>query len=369
MSKIPFIKPKFPSADDISSDYKAIVESNWFTNFGPYEQELCRQVAAFLDHDVRVATTANATLALDLASRLLFKDGVKKQILVPSFTFIAGPAVLIDHGLTPVFIDIDKEALQPSIDQAKEYIVSHIDKVGGILLCNIFGVGNQKVDEWEKMAMEFGLPLIIDSAAGFGSRYTQDEYVGGRGDCEIFSLHATKPFSVGEGGLLVSKNAALIDKARSLENFGFDSNRDITAIGTNAKLQELNCAIGIRQLAKLNSRLQQRQESLRMYKSLLIPKGYRFQDNDELSTVAFVSAIAPTKEAADKSETLLKSNEIEVKKYYAPLHKYPLISEAAVINIELNNTEDVAGRILSLPLHDEMSEETIKRICSNIVGQ
>jgi dTDP-4-amino-4,6-dideoxygalactose transaminase len=368
VSKIPFIKPKFPSADDISSDYEAIVESNWFTNFGPYERELCRQVAAFLDHDVHVATTANATLALDLASRLLFKKGTKKQILVPSFTFVAGPAVLIDHGLTPVFIDIDESSLQPNIDQAKDYILSHIEEVGGILLCNIFGVGNQGIGQWEEMATEFGLPLVIDSAAGFGSRYTQDEYIGGRGDCEIFSLHATKPFSVGEGGLLVSKDATFIDKVRSLENFGFDSDRNITAIGTNAKLQELNCAIGIRQLAKLSDRLQQRQESLRIYKNLLTPKGYHFQDNDELSTVAFVSAIAPTKEAADKSELLLKSNEIEVKKYYAPLHRYPLVNDAAVSDLDLSNTEDVADRILSLPLHDEMSEETIKRICSYTVG-
>lgn len=367
MYKVPFIKPKFPSSDDIQADYRAIVESNWFTNFGPYESRLCQQVTEFLGDNLYVTTVANATLAIDVAVRSLFKGQTRKEIIVPSFTFAAGPEVLITHDLVPVFIDIEQETLQPSLAQASTYIEAHKDFVGGILLCNIFGVGNRDIKAWEELARAYQIPIIVDSAAGFGSQYTESEYIGGRGDCEIFSLHATKPFSVGEGGFVVSRNADFIEKIRALENFGFDSSRTITAIGTNAKLQELNCAIGLRQLEGLKDRLKVRQASLRRYKRFLEPKGYIFQDNDELSTVAFVSAIAPTKDASDLSEKQLKEAGIETKRYYAPLHNYPILMEYARVGGDLSITNDIATRILSLPLHDNMSDELIEEICQMIV--
>lgn len=359
---IPFIKPHFPSPKLIANDYAKIVESNWFTNFGPFEKELCAQVANFISQNVSVTTVANATLGIELAIRSLFvKDGRKNQVLVPSFTFIAGPASLISEGFTPVFVDING-ALQPDLDQAKSYIEKNTDKVAGIFLCNTFGVGNKEVAKWEDLARRYKLPLIIDSAAGFGSMYDNKNYIGSRGDCEIFSMHATKPFSVGEGGLIVSKNQDLITKIRHLENFGFDENRVASDIGTNAKLQELNCAIGIRQLKDLESRLAGRRESLAHYKKLLEPKGFKFQGNDERSTVAFVSALAPSAATARGVYEFLHEDRVEVKKYYVPVHLMDVMAGRFLVADNLDNTEDVAGRILSLPLHDHMDVGIIERI-------
>jgi dTDP-4-amino-4,6-dideoxygalactose transaminase len=318
---IPFIKPHFPDPKLIANDYESIVKSNWFTNFGPYENKLCKGVANFIGEGVSVTTVANATLGIEIAVKLLFtKDDLRNQVIVPSFTFIAGPAVVISQGFTPVFIDINN-SLQPDITQAKQYIQMNVGKISGILLCNTFGVGNTQVDKWEALAKEFGLALIIDSAAGFGSMYDTNTYVGSRGDCEIFSMHATKPFSVGEGGLVVSKNENFISKVRRFENFGFDSNRIALDIGTNAKLQELNCAIGIRQLEDLIPRLENRRNSLEQYKKLLEPKGFEFQENDKLSTVAFVSTLAPNDEVAAEVYSSLVSAGIGVKKYYEPIHR------------------------------------------------
>jgi len=363
--KIPFIKPSFPTGAEIGSDYDKIVASNWFTNFGPYEQKFRREVAHFLNQDVNVSTAANATLAIDLAVRaLLTRTETRNQVLVPSFTFAAGPEMLISNDYTPVFIDIEQESLQPNIDQAEKYIIANKKKMSGILLCNIFGVGNKNISEWEQLAEKYNLPLIIDSAAGFGSKYNKDLYIGSRGDCEIFSLHATKPFAVGEGGLVVSRNAGLIDKIRSLQNFGFDESRNVSIIGTNAKLQELNCAIGLRQLQGFKYRLRHRQQSLAYYKQKLERFGYSFQVNDDLSTVAFISVLAPDIKTAQISYTQLQSNGVEVKKYYAPLHRQHIIANQSIINNTLAVTEDVANRILSLPLHDGMSHEIIDTIVS-----
>lgn len=359
--KVPFIKPSFPEASLIAEDYSKIVENNWFTNFGPYEQKFRREAAEFIDESAHACTVANATLGLDIAVRSLFKSGEQSQVLVPSFTFAAGPEVLISNNLTPVFIDIDN-TVQPDINQAKEYIENHRADMAGILLCNTFGTGNESIKAWEEMATEYGLPMIIDSAAGFGSEYTPGERIGLRGDCEVFSFHATKPFAVGEGGLIVSKSESLIQQCRELQNFGFGTDRHIEHIGTNAKMQEINSAIGLHQLGGFAARLANRRESLGRYKEYLSDMDFSFQQNDDLSTVAFVSAIAPTAEIADDVFKGLHQRSVEARRYYQPLHLENKLARHCLNAFGLERTEEIASRLVSLPLHDNMQEDDIQYI-------
>lgn len=366
--KVPFIKPSFPHAGDVARDYEAIVESNWFTNFGPYERDFAIKTGDFIG-GVDVCTTSNATLGLLMAIKTKFASSpTKNEVLVPSFTFAAGPEMLLLSGFTPVFIDIEEKSWQPSIAQAKEYIVANKDAIAGILLCNIFGVGNKNISAWEKLSQEENLPLIIDSAAGFGSLYIEDEYLGARGDCEIFSLHATKPFAVGEGGLIVSKDKAFIAELRQFENFGFNENKEIKIIGINAKLQELNAAIGLQQLDTFENRLALRRRSLRRYKSALEAIGYIFQENDELSTVPFVSVLLPDEALAIQTKNKLVNAGVEVRKYYEPLHTQQLLLDSSKVADTLTVTESVYARILSLPLHDSMSDADIDSITDVMVG-
>lgn len=359
--KVPFIKPSFPDAVLVAEDYNTIIENNWFTNFGPFEQRFRREAADYIGEGAHACTVANATLGLDIAVRTLLKESGQNEVLVPSFTFAAGPEVIISNGLTPVFIDIDSN-IQPDFEQAAEYISRNRSNMAGILLCNTFGTGNRNIESWEGLAQEYGLPLIIDSAAGFGSEYLNDEKIGLRGDCEVFSFHATKPFAVGEGGMITSRNESFIQKCREMQNFGFGTNRQIDHIGTNAKMQEINSAIGLRQLGGFATRLAGRRESLECYKENLSDIDFTFQDNDNRSTVAFVSAIAPSPEWADLAYTKLHQHGIEARRYYSPLHLESNLARRSLIAFSLANTEDIASRTLSLPLHDHMNVEDIKYI-------
>lgn len=365
--KVPFIKPSFPSAKDLVNDYEQIVDSNWFTNYGPFEQRFRKELKSYLKLPVEICTVANATLGLAVVfEALLTKTPSKRKVLMPSFTFAAGAGVLVNMGYEPVFIDIDAN-WQPDIEQARRYLDINEDRVAGILLCNVFGVGNRDVSKWESLASEYNLPLVIDSAAGFGSKYTKNEYVGGRGDCEIFSLHATKPFCVGEGGLIVSKNKKLIELCKSLTNFGFNSDRKVELAGTNAKLQEISCAIGLRQLKGLQKRIEGRQRSLEYYKQRLQPHGFIFQSNDELSTVPFVSVFVLSKSTLQNVSKSLSENEIEHKFYYDPLHTQPAFEKYTLDTILLETTNFMAGRTISLPLHDNMKRLTIDKIVDSII--
>lgn len=366
--KIPFIKPMFPSASEISEDFSKIVEANWYTNFGPYERNFRNEISDYVGKGVHVVTVANATLGIELAvSALLSKKGAEgKEVLIQSFTFAAGPEVLVRCGFTPVFIDVKKDTWQPDIDQARSYIKNNTGKIAGILLCNTFGVGNPDIARWEALALEHKFPLIIDTAAGFGSRYSSRENVGRRGDCEIFSLHATKPFCVGEGGLVVTRNAELAKTLRNYENFGFDENHEISVIGTNAKLQELNCAIGLRQLKLLDHRLLSRQENLaRLKKSL--GEDFSFQANDDMSSIPFASVLINDAKLRDASINNLNEKGVEVKTYYAPLHKQAVLMAYCKLAGELTVTEDIASRIISLPLYETMTHGELKLITDVLI--
>lgn len=366
--KVPFIKPAFPAASVVADDYARIVDSNWFTNFGPYEKEFSQKAADYIGGDVFACSVSNATLGLFIAIQTLFDlDCDRKKILVPSFTFASGPEMLIISGFTPVFIDIDQNSWQPDLGKAEEYIRNNQDSVAGILLCNIFGVGNTSVEKWEDVAHTYNLPLIIDSAAGFGSIYHEGQRVGVRGDCEIFSLHATKPFAVGEGGLIVSRNQDIIEKCKSFENFGFNHEKKIGVIGINAKLQELNAAIGLRQLEGFDARLANRRQNLKKYKSKLAAVGCIFQENDQNSTIPFVSAVTENKELTEKILDELVQSGVEARKYYEPLHKQRLLIDQAELSGELSVTEDIYDRIISLPLHDSMSDDEIDFVTKTVV--
>lgn len=358
--KYPFIRPKLPPSKEVAEDYERIVASNWFTNFGPFEKEFRQRVAEFVGEESYVTTIANATLALQAAiDTLIVPHPTRKQVIVPSFTFASGPEALIKAGLNPVFIDIELSDWQPSLAQASSYIKDNENTVAGILLGNTFGVGNNHITAWEDLARKHSIPLIVDSAAGFGSRYSVDEKLGLRGDCEIFSLHATKPFAVGEGGLVVSKNKDLIEKIRSYQNFGFNTQKEISTIGTNAKLQELNCAIGLRQLNGFEKRLDNRRASLKYYKNVLIPLGFTFVENSDLSTVCFASILAPDKKTLELVRAALDSAGIEARQYYSPLHKQPVLLEKSIVAGSLSNTEAIYSRTVSLPVYDSMAKEEL----------
>lgn len=369
--KVPFIKPSFPSAEQITEDYRRIVASNWFTNFGPFEQRFRKELATYLSSDISVCTVSNATLGIEIAVSLLFKREVTKNLVImPSFTFAAAADVLISRGYRLLLVDID-ENWQPDIAQAVQYIEKYSSEISGLLIGNTFGVGNPNINAWERLAKAHDLPLIIDSAAGFGSKYISGDKVGVLGDCEVFSFHATKPFAIGEGGAIASRDEDFIERCREATNFGFNAQRKAAIVGTNAKLQEISSVIGLHQLIDYDDRLRNRRENLSMYQKFLSGNSISFQCNSEKSTLPFVCIKV---DSTNKAQTILKAlgeEGIEAKQYYDPIHRHPIATSEAVEWIDLSRTNDLADTIVALPLHDNMEEETIRAVVRviNSAGQ
>nr|WP_239655375.1 DegT/DnrJ/EryC1/StrS family aminotransferase [Mycobacterium riyadhense] len=370
ISKIPFIRPTFPGADQLAEDFAHIADTNWYTNFGPKERQFARALGDYLGPDLHVATLANGTIALIAALHVTFGAGTRdRYVLMPSFTFVGVAQAALWTGYRPWFIDIDADTWQPCVHSARAVLERHRDRIAGIVLVNVFGVGNPQVDSWEALAAEWELPMVVDSAAGFGSAYADGARVGARGACEIFSLHATKPFAVGEGGALASRDPRLVDQAYKFQNFGFVKTRESIQIGMNGKLPEISAAIGLRQLVGLDDRLASRRQVFESYRAGLADVGVRFQNNAEASSLCFASACCTSVQHKTAVMANLHRHAIEARDYYNPpqhLHRYFVTNPELVASTDLAVTTSICSRIVSLPVHDHMASDDVARVVAAV---
>jgi dTDP-4-amino-4,6-dideoxygalactose transaminase len=358
---IPFLSPSLPSATELAEDWEQIVASGTYSNLGPFERRFAAAMAERLGADTAVAPVASGTAGLLLAIRACMR-AERPRVLVPSFNFVAAPLALRWCGFEPVLLDVDPDTWQPSLASAEAALGADAGAIAGVLLVNTLGVGNPAIGDWEALCREHHIPLVIDSAAGFGATYPDGTAVGSRGTCEVFSLHVTKPLGVGEGGAVASRDHDLIARVDSLKNFGFGPDGTALAEGLNAKLDELSAAIGLRQLATLDHRLEARRALLRAYKRRLEPLGVCFQPHDERSAVAFVSARLP--EGADRDALLatLAQAQIGARSYYnPPIHRHAAFEHAAVAD-RLDATEHLCSRVVSLPTSETLGEHQLERI-------
>lgn len=365
--KIPFIKPKFPSQEEISQDLERIYANNYYSNNGPIYHEFKQKLETYFGQDIYVVGVANATLGLLLALHAVFgkHKTVKKYIAIPSFTFSAGPLAIRWAGFEPIFFDVEADTTQPSLDSLKQVLSGpHQDQIAGVVLTSSFGIANEKIGEWESYLAERDLEFIIDSAPGIGSAYRDGSLTGGKGRSEIFSMHATKPFGIGEGGLITTTDSALAERYESLKNFSFNSERQTDDLGINAKITELDCAIGLRILNRYQETLADRRATYKRYTDSLADASVSFIPHGETAAIQFMTILV---DASVHSKVLsaLNDGEVDARTYYSPsVHTFPFFAESP--KTSLANTEQLAKTIISLPVHPDMPAETVAYICDII---
>ena len=202
-----------------------ILESRWFTNDGPYVKEFERRVAekAHVEHCIAVC---NGTIALELATSAAELTG---EVIVPSFTFVATAHALRWRGLTPLFCDVDPTTHNLDLGHVEGLINERTSAIIGV---HVWGRPAYS-DHLDRLAERHGLRLFFDAAHAFGCSYA-GQPVGGQGDAEILSFHATKVVNTFEGGAVLTNDDDLAARIRSLRNFGFVDYDDVMALGSMA---------------------------------------------------------------------------------------------------------------------------------------
>lgn len=220
-----------------------LLDRRWLTNDGPYVRELEQLIAERVGVKHCIAT-CNATIALELTIRAL---GMTGEVIIPSFTFIATAHALQWQEITPVFCDIDH--LSHNIDPAQiETLIG--PRTTGIIGVHVWGRACD-IEALNEIARSRGLHLIFDAAHAFDCSY-KGQMIGGFGDAEVFSFHATKFLNTFEGGSVVTNNDALAEKLRLMRNFGFHGYDNVIYIGTNGKMSEVSAAMGLTSLETID---------------------------------------------------------------------------------------------------------------------
>lgn len=363
--RIPFLRPELPPLSEVVEDLEAIYRSGTYSNGGGFEHHLVEGITGYLGvaHCVPVA---NGTLGLMLAARVLARPEGPRRVLVPSFTFPASALAMEWAGFEPVFCDIDPETWQPSIDP--DLLRRQRDEFALLLLCNTFGAPAD-VRFWQQMATACYLPILVDSASGLGGSYPDGRRLGAAGLVEVFSMHATKTFGVGEGGLVTTPDESTRDRLEVLRNFGLDGASPVChEAGLNAKLSELHAAIACRVLERHETHLESRRALAAGYRARLEPHGFRFQKHAELSPYPCVSVRIPEGMSREKLREHLAARGIETRHYFAPpLHRQPRWSGCPVLG-DLTATDAVAEGILSLPTANGLPPGALERVCGEILA-
>lgn len=240
---IPIMRPLLPKAEKILPLLQEIDGNRWYSNFGPlsfrFEEKLAEMFGVTTS---ALVTTSNGTAAM---STLLRAMNIETGTLcvVPSWTFAATPAAAVEVGLHPYFVDVDKDSWVIEPEELKKQLRLIPGKVGAVIVVSAFGQP-VSVSAWDKFTEETGVPVIIDAAAAFDTVLKLPDARMGNTPVMI-SLHATKTFGIGEGGIVISQNKQMLHRVRQLTNFGFAASREIVLPGVNAKLSEYSAAIGL----------------------------------------------------------------------------------------------------------------------------
>src|SRR5579884_2347606 len=235
-------RPSMGDRDRLLARLDDLLNRRWFTNNGPYVQELEQRIADMVGVKHCVAT-CNATIALEIAAHAAELTG---EVIVPSFTFVATAHALQWIGLTPVFCDVEPNGANIDPAAVEELITPATSAIVGV---HVWGKPCD-ADRLGDIAHRHGLRLIFDAAHAFGCSY-RGRMIGSLGDAEVFSFHATKWVNAFEGGAIVTNDESIAAKAALMRNFGFATYDLVTCLGINGKMTEICAAMGLTSLESM----------------------------------------------------------------------------------------------------------------------
>jgi dTDP-4-amino-4,6-dideoxygalactose transaminase len=364
---IRFQRPDFPSAHAIERYLGAAREERWFSNFGPCSELLRERLSDMAGRPCVVVGNATLGLIVGLAALRSRAPRAATEVLVPSFAFAASAQAAAWNGWTPVFVDVAPHHWHLDPTALEHALAARQGRVAAVVALSSFGVPPPPDvrRRWEELCNRAGVPLLVDSAAGFGARASDDTAIGGQGDVEVVSFHATKPLSAGEGGAVFCRDEELAAEVASVANFSFDSeHRALRLDGINAKMSELTAAVALASLDLLPETLAARRSHAEELQALL-PDGFERQLGCERGTWQFVPVATP--DAGTRAAVLdsAAAREIGLRTYYEPLHTMPAFADCAAADA-LEVTRDLATRMLSLPMAVDLAPAEIAAIAEAV---
>lgn len=354
---IPVTKPFLPPQQVYQSYLDGIWKRNWLTNMGPLASDLELRLKETLQVNHLLFVT-NGTVALQLAIKAL---DLKGEIITTPFSFVATTSSIVWEGCTPVFVDIDPDSLNIDADKIEAAIT---ENTSAILATHVYG-NPCDVKKIEAIGRKYNLKIIYDGAHAFGVE-VNGKSIFEFGDVSTCSLHATKLYHSIEGGLLVTKDPLLLKKMASMRNFGISGFDSFDELGLNGKNSEFHAAMGlanlryIEEISKKRKALTERYDDRLQNLKARRPRWHTQSENN----ASYYPLIFDTEELITECIAMLQLNEIGTRRYF-----YPSLATALpyLKPQDFTVTDDIAKRILCLPLFYELTFEEVDMICRLIL--
>jgi dTDP-4-amino-4,6-dideoxygalactose transaminase len=355
-------RPNIGDRNALMARIDNMLDRRWFTNNGPYVQEFEQRIAELCEVKHCVAMT-NGTIAQEIAVRAARIQG---EVIIPSFTFIATAHALQWQEITPVFCDVAPGSHHIDPNRVEDMITPRTTAIIGV---HVWGAPCP-INELTEIANRHGLHLMFDAAHALGCSY-KGRMIGGFGEAEIFSFHATKFLNSFEGGAVLTNDDALADRIRYMRNFGFADIDQVNYIGTNGKMTEIGAIMGLTSLESINDIITINQRNYRAYQiGLADLPGITLYTYDEAEHNNFQYVIVEIDEAEagisrDMLVKILHAENVLARRYFYPgCHQMePYRSYFPHANLLLPETEALIQRVMSLPTGTAVGAETVEQLC------
>jgi perosamine synthetase len=318
------------------------IETGWISSEGPFIKMFEDKMASYVNRNYGIAVS-NGSAALDIAIRALDLE-LGSEVIMPTFTIISPAQSLINSGLVPVLVDCEEDTWNMDTKQIEQKITK---KTKAILVVHIYGL---PVDMKSilNLCKKYNLKLIEDAAEMHGQKY-DDAQCGSFGDISIFSFYPNKHITSGEGGMIMCNDLLLAERSRKLRNLAFEPNgrRFVhEEIGWNYRMTNIQAAIGLAQLEKINEHvIKKRQVGEKYYNELKDLAGFKLQKpNTENSTNIYwvFGLVAESEKLAKDMVDFLTENKIGTRPFFWCMHEQPVFKR---MNLFLNDKHPVAENI------------------------
>ncbi|HCB62177.1 MAG: aminotransferase [Bacteroidetes bacterium GWF2_43_63] len=358
-------QPSLPPLEEFIPMLEKIWESKILTNNGPFHQQLEKELCEFLGVKF-ISLFSNGTLALVTALQALNISG---EVITTPYSFVATTHSLWWNNIKPVFVDIDPETCNLDPDKIEAAITA---QTTAILPVHVYG-NPCDVEKIQKIANRHKIKLIYDAAHAFGVKLDGKSILN-FGDLSVLSFHATKVFNTFEGGAIISHSAEMKQQIDDLKNFGFRDEVTVVAPGINAKMNEVQAAMGLLQLKYIDDFIEKRKLIFTEYSNLLRNiDGIKILDQNSTTInnysyfpIFIDEKIFPV--SRDVVYEKMKASGFYGRRYFYPLisHFYPYKDLPSAMPDNLPVSEIVSRQVLCLPLLSDLDIDTVHSIANCI---
>lgn len=344
-----------PIIEEYTQILQKIWNKKWLTNRGALVQELEKKLSVYLEVE-NLTLTTNGTLPIQIAIKAL---DLKGEIITTPFSYVASTSAIVWENCTPVFVDIEPEHFTIDSSKIEQAITS---ETTAIMAVHVFG-NPCDVEAIEKIARKHNLKVIYDAAHCFGVKY-KGQSIFNYGDVSTCSFHATKIFHTGEGGCFISNDKQLQDKLFYYHNFGHKTATSFYGLGTNAKMSELQAAMGLAVFNHLDEIFEGRKGVVNLYDSLL---NFNALQKIKIRECAewnyhYYPVVFKSEKILLRVQKELNKKDIFPRRYFCP----SLNTLNYVKKTFCPISESISERVLCLPLYPSLSQENIEKISTVI---